>query len=113
MRAPNEARGEVALTVGGQDLIICATIDGLARVSAAIRSDTLHELFTKVGGGEPNACLAVLGSWVVEGDAAAAIKGLKLPDFLKVGNAAKAAMAAHMSDEDDDTGKPGAEAESG
>lgn len=111
MRAPNTARGEVALTVGGEDLIICATIGGLAQVSAAVKAETLHELYTKIGGGEPNACLAVLGSWTVAGNTAAAVENLKLPDLLKIGQAATAAMASHM-DGDDDGGKPAAGTES-
>lgn len=96
MRAPNEARGERALTVGGQELLLCCTLDGLARVSAAIQAQTLHELYTKILGGEPNAVRAAISCFCVEGDSGAAVRNLNLADLLPAGKIAGACISHHM-----------------
>ncbi|MBA5779497.1 hypothetical protein H2509_20395 [Stappia sp. F7233] len=98
MRPANEARGEVAVTVGGVDLILCATLGGLAGVSAATKSETFAQMFRKICGGEPNAIIAVVQSWTVEGDAVAALKAMKIPDMMKIASAAERCMDALMGD---------------
>ncbi len=98
MRDPNPEAGEVSVSVGGQDLILVASIGGLARVSAHCQCKTLFELYERLIGSEPNAALAFIRNCTVAGDAEKALAAVGMKDLIGIGKSAGEAMAAHMDD---------------
>jgi len=112
MMIANKARGEVALQVGKPpvDLVICCTMEGLAKVSAVVSAPTLSALYQRIVGAEPIAMHAVLETWTVQGEVAAALDAYRLPDLPKIARAAAEAMAHHMEGEDVEPGKSEVEA---
>jgi len=106
MREPNEARGEVKVRIGGQDLILCAEMEGLARISAALKTETLNALLKRLIGSEPLAVITAIRELAIEGDTAAAVKAMRINGLTRASDAIASALAAHM--EDDDPGNAGA-----
>ncbi|TPJ86959.1 MULTISPECIES: hypothetical protein [unclassified Mesorhizobium] len=104
----NGARGEVALTVGGVDLVIAATMAGLAAVSTRLECKSMADLFQRLSGVEPAATTAALELLTVRGDKAAAVSKLKLKHFRACAEAINAALAHQFMDDEgnDETAKP-------
>lgn len=98
----NGARGEVALRIGNVDLVIAAEIERLAALSTAIECRSLYELYARLFGVEPAATVAGIKHLTVKGDAAAALRELKLHHFGACKDAFAAALDHHL---DDDAGK--------
>ena len=98
MRAPNPERGEVAVTVGGVDLILCAEMQAIARLSKAMDARSLSDFYQRLLGGEPFAMRAVLATLVVDGDADAAIEGFGLDDIDPLRQATERAILAHIGE---------------
>lgn len=92
----NGARGEVALRVGGVDLVIAAEMERLAAVSTALECKSLSELFTRLSAVEVAAVTTALPLLTVRGDAAAAGKKLKLKDFAACADAFSKALSHHF-----------------
>lgn len=95
----NGARGEVALKVGGVDLVIAATMQGLAAVSTRLGCSSLQELFLRLSGTEVAATAAAISLLTVRGDSAAAIDKLKLKDFAECAEAFAKALSHHFEDD--------------
>ncbi len=92
----NGARGEVALRVGGVDLVIAAEMERLAAVSTALECKSLSDLFTRLSSVEVAAVTAALPLLAIRGDAAAAVAKMKLKDFKAIAEAMSAALAHHF-----------------
>lgn len=96
----NGARGEVPLTVGGVDLVIAASMGGLAKLSTRLDSRSMGDLFEKLANVEVNTVIAGLELLTVRGDAKAAIAALKLGHFPAIAKAFSAALAHHFGDDE-------------
>lgn len=97
----NEIRGEAEVTVGGSaglTLVLAASMEGLARLSAATACHTMHELHERMVGTEPTMIIAVVRNLTQRGtlksgeelDAKAAIRNalsaMDLSDFARFQN---------------------------
>jgi len=100
----NGARGEVALTVGGVDLVIAATMKGLAAVSTRLNCQSLSELFLRLSGTEVAATLAAISLLTVRGDHEKALERIRLKDYPACAEAFAKALAHHF-DGDEGNGK--------
>lgn len=96
----NGARGEVALKVGGVDLVIAATMKGLAAVSTRLGCNSLQELFLRLSGTEVAATLAAISLLTVKGDAERALEAIKLKDYPVIAEAFAKALSHHFEDDE-------------
>ncbi|KAB2748046.1 hypothetical protein [Brucella anthropi] len=96
----NEARGEVALWVGAVPLVIAAEMEGLSILSSRLECKSLHDLFTRLSATEVSATRAALPSLTVTGDAAEALKVLKLKHFKAIAEAFSKALSHHFDDDE-------------
>ncbi|MDI7923405.1 hypothetical protein [Ferirhizobium litorale] len=92
----NGARGEVALRAGGEDLVIAATMHGLAAVSTQLECKSLADLFERLSGVEVGATLAAIQCLTVRGDKIKALGKIKLKDFKACAAAFNAALSHHF-----------------
>ena len=106
MPAYNSERGEVPLTVGGVDLVIAATMEGLAKVSSKLGCTSFGELFGKLVNVEINAVIAGIEALTVRGDTGKAVNALTLKDL----PACKTAFLASMMHHADGSGEGNVEA---
>ena len=97
----NGARGEVALTVGDTELVIAATMEGLATVSSHLGCKSMEELFDRLTRVEVAAAMAAIRFMTVEGDREAALRQLKLSHFDAIADAITLALGHHFE------GQPG------
>lgn len=95
----NGARGEVALKIDDIELVLAATMEGLAAVSTRLECKSLADLFLRLSGTEVAAATAAISLLTVKGDAAAAIGKLKLKHFAAVSTALTDALAHHFEDD--------------
>lgn len=95
MATYNSERGEVPLNIGGVDLVIAATMQGLASVSSKLRCQSFSELYQRLIGLEINAVIAGVESLAVKGDVGKAMKELSLRDLSACKIAFLAAMMHH------------------
>lgn len=95
----NGARGEVALRVGDVDLVIAATMSGLAAVSTRLGSQSLSDLFLRLSGTEVAATMAAISLLTVRGDGEKAVEVLTLKDFPACAGAFAKALAHHFEGE--------------
>lgn len=95
----NGARGEVALTIGGVDLVIAATMEGLAAVSTRMQCASIGELFSKLTNAEVATAMAAIELLTVRGDAKAALKALNLTHFPAISAALGEALGHHFKDD--------------
>lgn len=96
----NGARGEVALTIGGVDLVIAATMKGLAAVSTRLGCNSLQELFLRLSGTEVAATIAAISLLTLKGDAEKAVDVLTLKDFPACAKAFAEALSHHFDGEE-------------
>ncbi|TPK18059.1 hypothetical protein [Mesorhizobium sp. B2-5-7] len=96
----NGARGEVALNVGGVDLVIAATMAGLAAVSTRLECKSLADLFVRLSGVEVAAAQAAIELLTVRGDKMAALAALKLRHFKAIADAFTVALSHHFKDDE-------------
>jgi len=94
----NGARGEVALTVGGVDLVIAATMKGLAALSTALGCKTFNDLFERLSLGEINAAMNAVRLLAVKGDGAKAADAMELSDMPGALAAFNKAIGHHLGD---------------
>lgn len=95
----NGARGEVALKIGTVNLVIAAELARLAAVSTALECKSLSDLFMRLSGVETAAVMTALPLLTVRGDAAAALKALKLKHFSACADAFNKMLAHHFEDD--------------
>ena len=95
----NGARGEVALRIGDVDIVIAATMKGLAAVSTRLGSQSLSDLFVRLSGTEVAATMAAVSLLTVRGDAEKAVEALTLKDFPACSAAFGKALAHHFDGE--------------
>lgn len=76
MRKPNKARGEIALTVAGSELILCATMENLDALEQATGGKGISDLIADLTSFKVSTLKAALVSLTIEGDAAAAWSGM-------------------------------------
>lgn len=96
----NGARGEVALKVGDVDLVIAATMKGLAAVSTRLGCQSLSELFLRLSGTEVAATMAAISLLTVRGDAEKALDIIKLKDYPACADAFAKALSHHFEGEE-------------
>lgn len=101
----NGARGEVSLRAGGEDLVIAATMQGLAAVSTRLDCKSLADLFERLTKVEVSAMMAGVELLAIKGNGAKAAANLKLSDGRACADAFSAALAHHF---DGDEGNDGA-----
>ncbi|MER9697664.1 hypothetical protein [Mesorhizobium sp. M0146] len=92
----NGARGEVALTVGGVDLVIAAEMAKLAAISTRLECKSLADLFVRLSGVEIAATMAAIELLTVRGDKLAALAALKIKDFKACADSFALALAHHF-----------------
>lgn len=56
----NTVKGETAVKIGGVEIVLAATMEGLAQVSAATGRPTMPELFNRLLGGEIDTVLVAI-----------------------------------------------------
>lgn len=95
----NGARGEVALKIGDVDLVIAATMKGLAAVSTRLGCQSLADLFLRLSGTEVAATMAAISLLTVRGDMEAAVDQLKLKDYPACAEAFAKALSHHFDGE--------------
>lgn len=96
----NGARGEVLLNIGGEELVIAATMEGLSILSTRLECKSLQDLFVRLSGTEVAATRAAIPALTVRGDSAAALSKLKLKHFIAVSEAFSKALAHHFEDDE-------------
>lgn len=94
----NAARGEVALKIDDVDLVLAASMNGLAAVSTALQCKSLSDLWQRLAGVEVGATLAAIQFLTVRGDWAAAIQKIKLKHFADCSVAFNLLISAHLDD---------------
>lgn len=92
----NGARGEVPLKVGDVDLVIAASMQGLASTSTALGCQSLADLFARLSGTEVAATIAALNHLTVQGDKGKALEALNLSHFPACADAFAQALAHHF-----------------
>ncbi|MGX5710492.1 hypothetical protein [Brucella lupini] len=103
----NGARGEVGVTIGGVEIVLAATMKGLAAVSQELGCKSMNDLFARLSDAEINAAMVGLRHLTVQGDAAAAIERLNLSHFASLSTAFQAALAHHFKGEPAGNGEAG------
>lgn len=98
----NEARGEVAVAVGGVELVVAAEMEHLAHLSGALNCQSLAELQRRVFMAELRAMYGVLDTCVVRGDAKAARAKMGYRDALDLAEAMQRAFLHHVPPEEAD-----------
>ena len=98
--AVNAARGEVSLKIDDVELVLAATMHGLAAVSRALQCKSLIDLWQRLDGVEVEATLAALEFLTVKGDWAAAIKRIQIKHFAACRVAFTALIAAHLKEDE-------------
>jgi hypothetical protein len=101
MTAVNTARGEVALTIDGVELVLAASMNGLAAVSSALQCKSLGDLWQRLAGVEIGATLAAIQFLTIKGDKAAALEKIQLRHFADCSVAFNAMIAAHLGEAED------------
>lgn len=91
----NAERGEVPLTIAGVDLVIAASMSGLASLSGRLNCQSFFELYQKLSGVELQATLAAVELLAVKGDSEAAIKSMTIADLPACKDAFMAALLHH------------------
>lgn len=104
----NGARGEVGLKIGDTEIVIAATMKGLAAVSERLECKTMSDLWTRLSGVEPAATIAAVELLSVKGDGANAASQLKLRHFKDCADAINAALAHHFAEDDAGNGEAAA-----
>ena len=107
----NGARGEVALAVAGFDLVIAATMKGLASLSTELGCKSFGDLFERLAGGEIVAAQKAVRYLTVKGDGAAASEAMELSDMPAVVVAVNGALAHHLAPEKNGEAAKATEAE--
>jgi len=92
----NGARGEVALTIGDTELVIAATMEGLASVSSHLGCKSMAELLERLSNGEVAAAMAAIRFMTVQGKRDDALKALKLSHFDALADSITLALAHHF-----------------
>jgi len=107
VRAPAAigARGEVPVKIGKTDIVIAATMAGLAALSTRLQCRSFNELFARLSGAELAAAYAAIELLTIKGDWQAALTQFSLRDVPAFTDAANEALAHHF---EDDAGNAGA-----
>lgn len=94
----NKARGEIALTMGGETLVLAATMANLGHFNEALGEVNIQEGLARLGPKDPDLTRKLFLALVLEGDGAAAWDGARgVPDMHK---ACKAINEALFPEED-------------
>jgi len=95
----NGARGEVSLKIDDVELVIAATMGGLAAVSTRLQCKSMSDLFLRLANVEIAATLVAIDLLTIKGDKDAALSKLNIRHFGDVAAAFEAALSAHMGDD--------------
>ena len=95
----NGARGEVSLKIDDVELVIAATMGGLAAVSTRLQCKSMSDLFLRLSSVEIAATLAAIELLTIKGDARLAISKLNLKHFGDCAAAFEEALSAHLGDD--------------
>lgn len=107
--APNAARGERSLTIGGEAIVICASMDGLARLSTELGFPPLAEMLRRLTGGEINAVRSAVEHLAVSGDGVAARAAATVKDLLEATPVITQVLMEHIEGDHPGNGEAGAE----
>ena len=104
----NEARGEVAVTVNGVELVVVAEFEKLSFLSSELKCQSWADLGKRISGYELSAMSGVLETCVVRGDVKAAREAITLKGAVALGGAMTIALVHWLEDEDAEKNAPGA-----
>lgn len=96
----NGARGEVLLSIEGEEVVLAATMGGLAAVSTQLGCKSVHDLFTRLSGAEVAAATAAIPALTIKGDPEKVLAKLKLKHFPMIAEAFAKALAHHFEDDE-------------
>ncbi len=96
MREPNIDRGEVAIKIGGEDLILCATMTNLSKFNKAIGECELEDAIEKMRSRDVDLICSAMQALTVEGSAKKAISNAS--GLAQLGIMAGAVMLALFPD---------------
>lgn len=91
-----EARGEARLMIDDVELVLAATMQGLAAVSSRLQCKSLNDLFVRLSGVEAAATWAGIEMLTVKGDIVKALEKLKLKHFTACASTFSAILAHHF-----------------
>ncbi|KEA07479.1 hypothetical protein CN09_11265 [Rhizobium rhizogenes] len=94
--AVNEARGEARLVIDDVELVLAATMHGLAAVSSRLQCKSLNDLFIRLSAVEPAATVAGIEILSIKGDVDKALDKLRLKHFAACGLTFNAILAHHF-----------------
>lgn len=93
----NGPRGEVALTIAGFDLVIAATMKGLASLSTELGCKSFGDLFERLAGGEIATAMLAVERLTIKGDGAKAAIDMQLSDMPAAVAAFNKALNHHLA----------------
>jgi hypothetical protein len=94
--AVNEARGEARLVIDDVELVLAATMQGLAAVSSRLQCKSLNDLFLRLSGVEAAATWAGIEMLTIKGDVEKALEKLRLKHFTACAVAFSTILAHHF-----------------
>ncbi|KAB2762764.1 hypothetical protein F9K98_13305 [Brucella anthropi] len=101
----NGARGEVLINVGGEEVVIAATIGGLSVLSTRLECKSLHDLYLRLSGAEIAATSLAVTALAVRGDAGKAVSKMKLKHLPAIAEGIAEALKHHFDDDDEGNGE--------
>ncbi len=96
---PNKERGEVAVTLGGVDLILCAEMTRLATLTTAMGVKTFAEVYEGLIGFHPPTVLLAISAFTIDGDAEKACELIKPKDMGEFQRAMLELLSVGIDDE--------------
>lgn len=96
--APNAERGEVPLQIGSVHLLVCVEFARLSRLSRAVGTETMDELYRRLVGFEPFTAAAALRCLAVHPDGEEEARALATSAIGDLSSADEEAFRAAMSD---------------
>lgn len=101
----NGARGEVLINVGGEEVVIAATIGGLSILSTRLECKSLHDLYLRLSGAEIAATSLAVTALAVRGNAGEAVSKMKLKHLPAIAEGIAEALKHHFDDDDEGNGE--------
>lgn len=91
----NGARGEVGLKIGDTEIVIAATMRGLATLSTQLGCKSFDDLWSRLAGGEIATVMAAVECLAVRGDVVKAMEEINIVDLYACNQAIAKALTAH------------------
>jgi len=100
MLMANPERGEVLLKLGSKSVVLCFEFKRLATFSGMIKAKSISDVFGVLRGSEPNAMVAFIHAFTVDGDPEELVAEIKnIRDFATVSEAAIRVLNVFVGDD--------------